>query len=311
MSHYNEAAFESAIEIYLTEHEGYKTRPHISFNRELCLDTEVFIEFVKATQSKEYDYLNKIHKDGTANILIEDLVRALNSEHEGTLNVLRHGFKSFGRMIHAAYFAPASTMNPETQSLYKANILTITRQARYSPKHENSVDIVLALNGIPVITIELKNPLTNQTWMNAIHQYKHDRDPNDLLFAFKKRALVHFAVDTDQAYMTTRLLGTHTYFLPFNKGRDNGKGNPDNPNGYKTAYLWEEVLARDSIMDILARFMHLQVVEVKSGDKTLKKETMIFPRYHQLRCVRRLIESTSNEGAGGNYLVQHSAGSGK
>ena len=311
MSHYNEAAFESAIEIYLSEREGFLKRSHTDFDRDLCLDPGVFIEFVKATQPKEWSYLTNIHKDSTGKILTDDLVRALNSEHEGTLNVLRHGFKCFGRQIHAAYFAPASGMNPETQKLYESNILSITRQARYSTKHENSVDVVLCVNGIPVITLELKNPMTHQTWMNAVHQYKHDRDPNDLLFAFKKRALVHFAVDTDEAYMATRLSGTHTYFLPFNKGKDSGKGNPENPSGYKTAYLWEEVLARDSLMDILARFMHLQVEERKMGDKIIKRETMIFPRYHQLRCVRRLIETTKEEGAGSNYLVQHSAGSGK
>jgi len=311
MSHYNEAAFETAIEIYLTEHEGYRKRNHTQFDRELCLDTEVFIEFVKTTQPKEWDYLNKIHKDATGKILIEDLVRALNSEHEGTLNVIRHGFKCFGRQIHSAYFAPASGMNPETQKLYEASILSITRQVRYSTKHENSVDIVLCLNGIPVITMELKNPMTHQTWMNAVHQYKHDRDPNDLLFAFKKRALVHFAVDTDEAYMTTQLSGTHTYFLPFNKGKDKGKGNPDNPSGYKTAYLWEETLARDSLMDILARFLHLQVEEKKVGEQVVKKESTIFPRYHQLRCVRKCINTTREEGAGSNYLIQHSTGSGK
>jgi type I restriction enzyme R subunit len=311
MNKYNEATFESAIEIYLSEREGFQKRSHTQFDRELCLDTGVFIEFVKATQPKEWAYLSNIHKDSTGKTLIDDLARALNSEHEGTLNVLRHGFKCFGRQIHTAYFAPASGMNPETQKLYEANILSITRQAHYSTKHENSVDVVLCINGIPVITLELKNPMTHQTWMNAVHQYKHDRDPNDLLFAFKKRALVHFALDTDEAYMATKLSGTHTYFLPFNKGKDNGKGNPDNPSGYKTAYLWEEVLARDSLMDILARFMHLQVEERKMGDKIIKRETMIFPRYHQLRCVRRLIDSTREEGAGSNYLVQHSAGSGK
>lgn len=311
MTKYNEAAFESAIEVYLAEKEGYQKRPHAEFDRDLCLDIGVFVEFVKATQPKEWAYLSNIHKDSTPKVMIDDLVRALNSEHEGTLNVLRHGFKCFGRQIHAAYFAPASGMNPETQRLYEANILSITRQARYSIKHENSVDVVLCVNGIPVITLELKNPMTHQTWMNAVRQYKHDRDPNDLLFAFKKRALVHFAVDTDEAYMATRLSGTHTYFLPFNKGKDNGKGNPENPSGYKTAYLWEEVLARDSLMDILARYMHLQVEEKRLGDKVIKKETMIFPRYHQLRCVRRLIATTREEGAGSNYLVQHSAGSGK
>lgn len=311
MSVYSEAAFESAIEHFLIEHEGYQKRDYSKFDRDLCLDTEVFISFVKSTQTKEWDYLYKIHKDSTPKVLLDDLVRALNSEQEGALNVLRHGFKCFGVNIHTAYFAPASSMNSETKQLYEANVLTITRQARYSTHHDNSIDIVLCVNGIPVITIELKNQLTHQNYENAINQYKYDRDPQDAIFAFKKRALVHFAVDTNEAYMTTRLKGKDTVFLPFNKGHENGKGNPDNPNGYKTAYLWEEVLTRDSVMDILARFMHLQVVEVKVGDKIIKKETMIFPRYHQLRCVRRLIETTKEEGAGSNYLIQHSAGSGK
>ena len=171
--------------------------------------------------------------------------------------------------------------------------------------------MVLTLNGIPVVTLELKNPMTHQTWENAVHQYRHDRDPNDLLFSFKKRALVHFAVDTDEAYMTTKLSGESTAFLPFNKGNNNGAGNPENPKGYKTAYLWEEVLSRDSLMDILARFIHLQVTEKRVGGNVVKKESMIFPRYHQLTCVRSLIAASQKEGAGNNYLVQHSAGSGK
>jgi type I restriction enzyme R subunit len=311
MSHYNEAAFESAIEIYLTEHEGYESRSHTSFNRDLCLDTEVFIDFVKATQVKEWDYLYKIHKDATEKILIEELVRALNSDHEGTLSVLRHGFKCFGRSIHAAYFAPASGMNPETMKLFDANKLEIIRQAKYSTKHENSIDIVLLLNGIPISTLELKNQMTGQNWINAIKQYKHDRNPADILFSFKKRALVHFAVDTDEVYMTTQLAGERTYFLPFNMGCNYGGGNPENEKGYKTAYLWEEVLSRHSILDIIAKFLHLQRTEIRSGDTVITRETMIFPRYHQLRCVRKLIARTKEEGVGNNYLVQHSAGSGK
>ena len=153
--------------------------------------------------------------------------------------------------------------------------------------------------------------MTGQTWQNAVHQYRHDRDQNELLFSFKKRALVHFAVDTDEIYMTTKLLGESTEFLPFNKGNNNGAGNPENPKGYKTAYLWEEVLSRDSLMDILARFLHLQVTEKKIGDRIIKKEAMIFPRYHQLDCVRKLVAASTKDGAGNNYLVQHSAGSGK
>ncbi len=298
MSKYDEAAFESAIEIYLTEQGGFVKRSNAQFDRDFCLDTQVFTDFVKTTQPKEWDYLSNIHKGSTQSVLIEDLVRALNSEHEGCLDVLRHGFKCYGKLIHAAYFAPASGMNPETKRLYDANILTITRQAHFSTKHEQSVDIVLTINGIPVSTLELKNAMTGQTWRNAVHQYKVDRDPNDTLFAFRKRALVHFAVDTDEAYMTTKLAGANTSFLPFNKGRDNGAGNPDNPKGCKTAYLWEEVLSRDSLMDIVARFLHIQVEEKKVGNKVIKKEAMVFPRYHQLECVRELVQTAKIEGAG-------------
>jgi type I restriction enzyme R subunit len=182
---------------------------------------------------------------------------------------------------------------------------------KYSPKHNNTLDVTLAINGIPVATAELKNPMTAQTWRHAVTQYKNDRDPGDLIFQFKHRALVHFAVDTDEVYMTTRLSGSKTYFLPFNKGCGGGGGNPDNPGGYKTAYLWEEVLERHSFLDILARFIHLQVEEKKLGDKKVKKQTMIFPRYHQLDCVREMVADARERGVGNNYLVQHSAGSGK
>jgi type I restriction enzyme R subunit len=210
-----------------------------------------------------------------------------------------------------AHIAPASGMNPETQRLYDANYLTITRQLRYSASHAGTLDVTLALNGIPVATVELKNPMTAQTWRHAVTQYKNDRDPADLIFQFKKRALVHFAADTDEVYMTTRLAGRNTHFLPFNKGCGGGAGNPENPGGCKTAYLWEEVLERHRFLDILARFIHLQTDEKKLGGKKVKREGMIFPRYHQLDCVRRLVVDVREKGAGVNYLVQHSAGSGK
>jgi len=225
--------------------------------------------------------------------------------------VLRHGFKCFGKLFRVAYFAPASGMNPDTQKLYAANRLTVTRQLRYSARHGNTLDVTLALNGIPVSTLELKNPMTAQTWRHAITQYKNDRDPSDPIFQFKRRTLVHFAVDTDEVYMATRLSGKSTLFLPFNKGCGGGAGNPENPGGYKTAYLWEEVLERHSFLDILARFIHLQVEEKQPGGRKVKRETMIFPRYHQLDCVRKLVADVRLRGAGTNYLVQHSAGSGK
>lgn len=311
LGQYDETAFESAIEQHLLEIGGYIEGDKDAFDRERCLDPTVLIPFIKETQPKEWEYLKNIQKEKAEETFLDDLNRALDSEHEGCLMVLRHGFKCFGKLFHIAYFAPASSMNPETLRLYKANRLTITRQLRYSEKHGKIIDVVLSLNGIPVATAELKNPMTGQTWQKAVYQYKNDRDQNDLIFRFKKRALVHFAVDPDEVYMTTRLSGNNTRFLPFNLGEGTGAGNPENPGGYKTAYLWEQVLQRDSFLDILARFIHIQVEEIKVGGKKIKKETMIFPRYHQLDVVRKLVLDAGQTGTGKNYLVQHSAGSGK
>ncbi len=308
---YKEIAFEASIELFLTEKGGYTKAAPENFNTARGLDPKIFLDFVRETQPKEWEYLKNLQKDKAEETLLDDLCRALDSDHEGCLKVLRHGFKCFGKFFHAAYFAPASGLNPDTQKLYAANCLTITRQLKYSARHNNTLDVTLSLNGIPVATLELKNPMTGQTWKDAIIQYRTDRDPADPIFHFKKRTLVHFAVDPDEVYMTTRLAGRSTYFLPFNKGRNNGAGNPDNPNGHKTAYLWEEVLARDSFLDILARFVHLQVEEKKIGGRRVTKETMVFPRYHQLDCVRKMVADARNKGAGQNYLIQHSAGSGK
>jgi len=308
---HTEYAFETAIEHYLTTAGGYEKGDRDSFDTERDLFIGDVIAFIRKTQPKEWEYLASLQKEKAEETLIDDLCRALNSSHEGCLSVLRHGFKCFGKLFRVAYLAPASGMNPDTQALYAANRLTITRQLHYSAKHGNTLDVTLALNGIPVATLELKNPMTAQNWRHAVTQYKNDRDPSDLIFQFKKRTLVHFAVDTDEVYMTTRLSGKSTRFLPFNRGCGGGAGNPENPGGYKTAYLWEAVLERHSFLDILARFIHLQIEEKKLGGKRIKKETMIFPRYHQLDCVRKLVADAREHGTGTNYLIQHSAGSGK
>lgn len=308
---HRERAFEAAIEHHLTTTGGFEAGDRDAFHFERCLFPQEVIAFIKNTQPKEWEYLADIQKEKAEETLLDDLCRAMGSEHEGCLSVLRHGFKCFGKLFRVAYFAPASGLNPDTQKLYDANRLTVTRQLKYSAKHTNSLDVTLALNGIPIITVELKNPMSGQTWRHAVTQYKNDRDPTDLIFQFKKRTLVHFAVDTDEVYMATRLSGRSTHFLPFNRGCNGGAGNPENPSGYKTSYLWEEVLERHSALDILARFIHLQIEEKKFSGNTVKRETMIFPRYHQLGCVRALITDARNSGTGTNYLVQHSAGSGK
>jgi type I site-specific restriction-modification system R (restriction) subunit len=243
---------------------------------------------------------------------------------KGTLGVLRHGFKCYGKELRLAYFQPNSGMNPDAAARYAANRLTITRQVEFlsdvlkrpdGQKRKCILDVVLSVNGLPVVTVELKNPLTGQRAEDARKQYMTDRDGRDLLFRFKERALVHFAVDPDEAWMATELKGSDTYFLPFNRGHNHGAGNPPVEGNWRTHYLWDEVLARDSLLDILQRFMHLDVterrVETTSGHRIIRKEAMIFPRYHQLDAVRKLVSHARVNGSGRNYLVQHSAGSGK
>jgi len=307
---HKERAFEAAIENHLLTKAGYAQGDPTTFDRERAVFSAEFVAFVRMTQPDVWQALEKLHGTSTETVILDDFTKALDG-HAGALQVIRHGFKCFGKLIRVAYFAPAHGMNPESQRLYEANKFTVTRQVKYSTKHENSIDLVLSLNGIPIATAELKNPMSGQNAEHAKHQYKADRDPRERIFEFKRRSLVHFAVDPDIVWMTTQLSGNKTFFLPFNKGNGTGAGNPDNPNGYKTAYLWEEVWQRDSLLDILGRFVHLQVEEKTFGGKKVRKESMIFPRYHQLVAVRSLEADAKAKGVGQNYLIQHSAGSGK
>ncbi len=304
-----ERAFEEAIEHHLTEYGGYLKGDPKNFSRELALDRKTVFAFLQQSQPESWEKSSTTHGSDVESKIIQRLFKEL--DNRGTLDVLRHGFRDYGVHYRMAYFKPVSGLNPETQRLYQLNRLTITRQVRYSLKNENSIDMLLSLNGLPVAAVELKNSFTGQNVTDAEKQFMEDRDPRELLFQFKKRALVHFAVDTDKVYMTTKLARQETKYLPFNKGDNNGAGNPANPNGYKTAYLWEEVWEKDSWMDIIGRFLHLQVDEEKIDGKVVKKEKLIFPRYHQLDVVRRLSEDARRRGSGKNYLIQHSAGSGK
>lgn len=320
---YKEKAFETAIEEHLLAH-GYAkgvnrdydaaSAPN-GYDRARGLFPGVFVAFVKATQPQAWSALEKLHGAGTSDVLVDALCKAIAGSDRGSLEIIRHGFKCYGRQIDVAFFKPSSGLNPETLRLYAMNMLTVTRQVYYSGTCEKSIDVVLALNGVPIVTAELKNPMSGQTAEHAKTQYRLDRDERELLFAFKQRALVHFAVDPDVVWMTTRLRGKETFFLPFNKGNGTGAGNPENPAGHRTSYLWEQTWQRDSLLDITARFLHLQVEERRftsgTAGRKVRKETMIFPRYHQLDVVRRMEADARALGAGHNYLVQHSAGSGK
>ncbi|WP_160715354.1 type I restriction endonuclease subunit R [Chitinophaga solisilvae] len=306
-----ESAFETVIESSLLNN-GYQAVDRKGFDKEMALFPKVVLEFIKTTQLKEWTKLESLLGDNIENQVIQDLCKWMDLY--GSLATLRHGFKCYGRLLHVAFFKAAHTMNPELEQQYADNILGITRQLQYSTHNTNSLDTVLSLNGVPIATVELKNPMTSQTVEHAKKQYQQDRDPRELFFEFKKRTLVHFAVDTEQVYMTTRLAGNATYFLPFNKGDNGGAGNPADSVGrtYRTSYLWEEILERNSFLDLLARFIHLQVEEKLTDEgRKIKKEILVFPRYHQLQAVRKLTADALNNGVGNNYLVEHSAGSGK
>lgn len=308
---HSEAAFETVIEHHLLGH-GYVAIARDGFDRERAIFPSVVLDFIKDTQPKEWAKLEALHGPKTGEQILTDLCKWMDSS--GSLATLRHGFKCYGRTLFVAYFKAAHELNPELEERYAKNRLGLTRQLRFSTRSEKSLDVTLSVNGIPIATMELKNAMTGQTVEDARRQYKQDRDPRETIFEWKKRTLVHFAVDTDAVLMTTRLAGSATHFLPFNKGDGGGAGNPADPQGrsYRTAYLWEEVLARDSFLDLLARFLHLQVDEKRDDQgRKVKTEQMVFPRYHQLQTVRSLVDAARTEGPGHNYLVEHAAGSGK
>ena len=321
MSGHTERDFETAIEAGLTGSGGYETRSPSAYDEALALFPADVTGFLMESQPARWQALEALLGPRTAATVLDSLSKEL--ELKGTLHVLRHGFKCYGKTFRMAWFRPNTRMNPEAAENYASNRLTVTRQVAFTSVMKRAdgknrrciIDVTLAVNGIPVVTAELKNRLTGQQAADAMRQYEDERDGRDLLFAFKKRALVHFAVDTDEVWMTTRLKGKETGFLPFNRGNGHGAGNPPVEGNWKTHYLWDEVLQADSLLEILQRFMHLEVKETQvktdKGARTVRKETMIFPRYHQLDAVRKLVAHAKDHGAGRNYLIQHSAGSGK
>jgi type I restriction enzyme, R subunit len=305
----NERLFEEAIEGALLNHGYLKSVPS-NFDAYLGIDTAELFAFIGATQSSDWEsLLGRYGNDpdsaqrGFAKRLATEL------DNRGTVDVLRHGVVDLGISIQLAFFKPAHSLTEALTTLYNSNRVTVTRQFPYDPASHATIDLALLVNGIPTATAELKNPLTNQNIEHAIAQYRRDRDPTIVTLA--RRALVHFAVDPDQVAMTTKLAGQKTRFLPFNLGHDGGAGNPPNPNGHRTSYLWERVWARDSWMDLLARFIHVERPSQGSSGAHRATQNIIFPRYHQWDAVLTLEADARAQGAGSSYLVEHSAGSGK
>lgn len=311
-----ERRFEEDIEAYMLSEGGYTKGSDATFDREKGLDLTKLIKYIEATQPREWERYQKIYGTDSLRKLYKRIEESV--EMHGMLHVLRHGIEDRGIKLKFASFKPETSLNPAVIENYNANIVECIRQFHYSTQNNNSIDMVLMLNGIPVAALELKNQMTGQDVTDAKKQYRTNRDAKETCFGFNKRFLVYFAVDLFEVEMTTHLRGKDTFFLPFNMGSNGagnvgGAGNPVNEDGYTTSYLWEKVLKKDIFMDILQRYMHL-AVEEKMDAKTGKKKTsktLIFPRYHQLDVVTKILADVKENGAGKNYLIQHSAGSGK
>ena len=305
----SERGFQKFITNYLvTEHKFIETTP-TDFDREFCINIKQILAFIEATQKDAYEM---IQKKGERSFLVrlDEKIKEL-----GVIEVLRKGVKHFDKTIELFYRKPSSSYNAKDAARYAANLFSVTQELKYSLSHENRLDLTVFVNGIPVMTCELKNPLSGQYVQNGIRQYQTDRDPKEKMFSFA-RCMVHFAADTEQVFMCSELKGKASFFIPFNKGLNDGKakppfgaGNPVNPNGLKTHYLWEEVLRKDSLANIIDKFA--QVIEETDEDTGKKKKKMIFPRYHQLTSVKQILAHAKENGIGQKYLIQHSAGSGK
>ncbi len=298
-----EKQFEDHIEKVLLD-SGY-IKGTENYDRKLAVDYEILIQFIQNSQKEKWNKLSEIHGEQTRDEILSALEKALNSD--SMIHVLRNGFKISDIKVECAYFRPVSSLNPDLKWLYDQNILSVKRQLHYSTRNEKSLDLVFFLNGLPVGTAELKD--YKNGYLDAITQYQQDRDPAEILFSFKKRALVHFVIDPFEIHMTTKLAGNDTEFLPFNKGENGGKGNPPNPNGVRTSYLWENILQKDSWLEIIGNYITHQIIPKKYPEPP--KEVLIFPRFHQLDAVNLLENETKNLGAGNNFLIQHSTGSGK
>lgn len=313
----SETQFEKDIETYLLKNGYHKLTPQ-SYDIEDMIFSDIFIEFVKTSQPKAWARYEKTYGDFAGEKIIRRLKESIISR--GVISVLKDGFKDMGINIDVCYSKPESTLNADLNRKYSSNIIGETRQFRYSNKNTNTIDMVLSINGIPLVAFEIKDQFKNQDYLCAIEQWKYNRDPKENVFKFNTRILAYFALDLYEVWMTTELQGPSTHFLPFNQGSNGagnpgGKGNPANEHGYSTSYLWEEVFSKDSFIDLIFKFITIseeKKEEIVDGE--LKKKIInhiIFPRFHQYDVVKKIVSHVKATGSGHNYLIEHSAGSGK
>lgn len=309
-----EKGLEAHISQYLVEENMYLLRENKAYNNISCMDSELLFQFLETTQPKAVGKLKTYHKE----LYEQKILKRLNDQIQakGIIEVLRKGITDgfTDTKLHLFYDKPVSAYNTDANALYKANIFSVMRQVYFSPNDKKSLDMMIFINGIPVISFELKNELTKQNVQHAIKQYKEARDPNEELFRLG-RLMVNFAVDTEEVWMCTQLKKEKSFFLPFNKGYNNSAGNPPS-DGIKTDYLWKEILTKNNLTNIIQNFCQLiteekEYLDEKGKVKTKKEKKLIFPRYHQLLAVRNILADAQLNGSGQKYLIQHSAGSGK
>lgn len=309
----SEKRFEQDIETYFLNHGFRKVMPS-AYDKEKMLFSYVLEEFVSMTQPKAWARYTKLYGASA----VDKLTRRVNTaiSESNVLDVLKKGIKDMGIEIKLCYFKPSSNLNQDLVKLYEGNICGITRQFPYSKTNNNTIDTVLSINGIPLFAFELKDQLKGQDVNNAMRQWKEDRDPKEPIFKFGQRFLCYFAIDLYDAFMTTELKGEYTRFLPFNQGSNGagnpgGKGNPKNDEGYPTSYIWERVFTVDSMIDLIAKFITITEEKEEKNGKSYITKKIIFPRYHQYDVVKKILADVKEKGAGVNYLIEHSAGSGK
>jgi len=309
----SEKRFEQDIETYFLNHGFRKVLPS-TYDKEKMLFSDVLEEFVSTTQPKAWARYTKLYGASA----VDKLTRRVNTaiSESNVLDVLKKGIKDMGIEIKLCYFKPSSNLNQDLVKLYEGNICGITRQFPYSKNNNNTIDTVLSINGIPLFAFELKDQLKGQDVNNAMRQWKEDRDPKEPIFKFGQRFLCYFAIDLYDAFMTTELKGEYTRFLPFNQGSNGagnpgGKGNPKNDEGYPTSYIWERVFSVDSVIDLIAKFITITEEKEEKNGKSYITKKIIFPRYHQYDVVKKILADVKEKGAGVNYLIEHSAGSGK
>lgn len=301
-----ENGFETMIVKYLVENNHYEEGSNSDYNKIYAIDEVRLFRFLHDTQDEKLAELRIEDNEIEKKKFLDRLSKKISDD--GVINIIRKGMKYKNKTVDF-YMVRPSEGNQEAKESYDKNIFSVTRQLRYSNDYGRlALDVCIFLNGLPIITMELKNQITKQNHDDAIRQYMTDRTPDELLFQFK-RCIVHFAVDDDEIYMCTELKKEKSFFMPFNKGNNNGAGNPRNPNGLKTDYLWKDILTKPCLSNILENYV--QITEEKDEDTGRKSYKQIFPRYHQLSVVTSLLADAKNDGPGHRYLIQHSAGSGK